>query len=151
MLLIIICVLAVLSNIETIFFETGPFYDQSQSNIKKLTKRGRAILLSIVIISLTIWQNKNQENNDKAKDDKAQIDQNKRDSIQRAAYDSSVHLMQKDYANSIDTMKQKFDTSNDRTTTIITETLGKYGYSLDSSNRMLVKGVRDSSIRKPQI
>ena len=51
-----------------------------------------------------------------------------RDSIQKVRYDSSLLVM-----------KIKYDSSHNKTVSIITETLGKYGFKLDSTNRSLYR------------
>lgn len=80
----------------------------------------------------------NQQKNDEVKKDKlTKIEQDKRDSIQRRNYDSSLLIM-----------KLKFDSSNFKTNSIISENLGKYGYKFDSANNRIVKMIKDSSKTK---
>jgi hypothetical protein len=61
-----------------------------------------------------------------------------RDSTLKAKYDSSLIV-------SVIGIKEKFDTSINHQTLILSKTLGEYGLALDSANGKIVKMVRDSS------
>ncbi len=113
-------------------------YDRKTIGRSKITPSGIIIIVSgLTIFVASILQQRSQERKDKEKDEQAKLEQDKRDSILRRNYDSSLLVM-----------KDKFDTSNFKTTAIIAENLGKYGYKFDSTNGSLVKLIKDSSKTK---
>jgi hypothetical protein len=86
------------------------------------------IVLAVLPAIQKVWQ----DSIDDDKTHQAAIDQDNRDNSLRKNYDSSLIVM-----------KEKFDT----TTSIVSQTLGKYGFKLDSTNQVLIN-IRDSANRK---
>ena len=89
------------------------------------------------LIVLPAYLYNQQKKGEAKKDILTKIEQDRRDSVQRRNYDSSLLVM-----------KLKFDTSNFKTNSIISENLGKYGYKFDSANNQIVKMIKDSSKKK---
>jgi hypothetical protein len=105
--------------------------DPNKRGIGKITKAGWLFYVCAVILSvLPGIQKLAQDDVDEGQRKENAIAQDKRDSILRAGYDSSLVEM-----------KRKFDT----TTSIVSETLGKYGFKLDSTNKLLIDIKKDSS------
>jgi len=105
---------------------------------ERLTKNGwRLIVVNIIILIVLIGQYYHNKYIAKIKDQEYQIKQDTRYSILKVRYDSSLLVM-----------KSKFDESNIKTITTVTEVLGGYGYKLDSANRRLVKILKDSAKTK---
>lgn len=102
---------------------------------KSFTERGKLLIrINIAFALLTIvhlWYSQDQA---KRKEVEAEKKETAKEKELKKRYDSSLLVM-----------KLKFDTSSIKTTRVITETLAKYGFSLDSANRKLMKIVRDSS------
>jgi hypothetical protein len=135
MLIITIFLIALFTGIGAFITGTGPFLEETT---KRITNRGKwFLLLTGVLIFLPVMQYWMQQKADAIKDNYTKIQQDRRDSILRARYDSALVVM-----------KNKFDTSDLKSTAIISETLGKYGYKLDSSTRSLKKIISDSSKTK---
>lgn len=113
-------------------------YDRKTIGRSKITPSGIIIIFSgLAIFVASMLQQRSQERKDSEKEALAKKEQDKRDSVLRRNYDSSLIVM-----------KLKFDTSNFKTTAIIAENLGKYGYKFDSTNGSLVKLIKDSSKTK---
>lgn len=117
---------------------TGSLINKKGKGIKWVNKRGWVTLgFAIASITLTIYQSFRTQNEAVKKENLSKEDQNRRENFLRKQYDSSL----------VET-KKKFDTTNVNTVLVITETLGKYGFKLDSANNRLVKVVKDSSKTK---
>ncbi len=100
---------------------------------KKITTAGIWFyVFTVILVVLPAIQNAIQNDMDENKEAENKIAQDKRDKNLRKDYDSALIEM-----------KKKFDTTN----IIISETLGKYGYKLDSSNKVLVS-LKDSAKTK---
>jgi hypothetical protein len=98
--------------------------DPNKKGIGKITKAGWLFYVCAIILSILPGiQKLAQDDVDDEQRIKNDLAQDKRDSILRANYDSSLLVM-----------KSKFDT----TTAIVSATLGKYGYKLDEANMRLI-------------
>jgi hypothetical protein len=84
------------------------------------------ILCNLAIIALSIGQHLYNKNENESNLKNAKLDQDRRDSLIITQYNLSLLEM-----------KEKYDSSNTSTVSIITETLGKYGYKLDMANKRL--------------
>jgi hypothetical protein len=80
----------------------------------------------LAIIALSIGQHLYNKNENESNLKNAKLDQDRRDSLIITQYNLSLLEM-----------KEKYDSSNTSTVSIITETLGKYGYKLDMANKRL--------------
>lgn len=133
--IIIIVIIALFVAISSFIASTGKVIDKRRKRLKFVTNRGWIIIgLNIGVIILSVLQYNFNERDLKKKDEEAQAKQEKRDSTLKASYDSSLFVL-----------KRKFDTSNIITVSTVSQTLGKYGYMLDSSNKVLSKLIKDSS------
>jgi hypothetical protein len=120
------------------FITASNVYNENEKGFKRITKTGSLIIsLNLIIIILTGIQYFGNKRELRKSEAAAVIRQNDRDSILRVRYDSSLIIM-----------KGKYDTSNIRTIAVVTELLANYGFRLDSSNRRLLKIIRDSSKTK---
>jgi hypothetical protein len=88
---------------------------------------------------IIIAQNYFQIKADKEKDKVQKEDLDRRYLKLKNSYDSSVEVMKINYDSSVSFNKRNFDTSNNRTVLIVSQTLGKYGFQLDTTNRILKK------------
>jgi hypothetical protein len=103
--------------------------DETRTGISKITIAGWIFYLcTFVLAFLPAIQEAIQESLQSEKDRDNSLVQDKRDERLRKSYDSAI----------VD-MKKKFDASSNA----VTETLGKYGYKLDSANRVLIN-IKDS-------
>lgn len=68
-----------------------------------------------------------------------------RDSTLRAQYESRSLQLSAQHDSSLLEMKRKFDSSQNVTTVLIADNLGKYGYKLDSTGNVLKKVISDSA------
>lgn len=104
--------------------------DPQVKGLRKITVAGWLFYICTVVLAVLPAIQKELQDDIDEKKEKANLEaQDKRDGALRRSYDSSLLVM-----------KGKFDT----TTSIVSETLGKYGYKLDSSNLVLVN-IRDSA------
>ena len=134
----IIIGIALLVAVSSFLSSVGKLLDRRRKGIKIVTKRGwLIILLNLGIIILSVFQYFFNERDLKRKDAEATKKQTIRDSVLKSNYDSSLYVL-----------KNKFDTSNLKTVTTISQTLGKYGYLFDSAQKRLVKIISDSSKTK---
>lgn len=109
--------------------------DKRRKGLKIITKYGWIIIIiNLVIIVLSVIQFSLNEKEIAEKDKQATTNQKKRDLILKSNYDSSL-----------DVLKKKFDTTNIKTVEVVAQTLGKYGFLFDSSQKMLIKIIKDSS------
>lgn len=117
---------------------TGKLIDKRWKGLKIVTPRGWFIIaLNFGVIILSVLQYSFNEKELKQKEIEASNKQTKRDSILKSNYDSSLYVL-----------KSKFDTTNLNTVSIVSQTLGEYGYLLDSTQKRLVKIIKDSSKTK---
>jgi hypothetical protein len=132
-LTLLIAILAAIASFLPSTGTTGSVYDNSTrfSGFNRLRPKGRLIVALIVsVLGLTALQNwlNDREQTSKYK-------------AQKIAFDSSLSEM-----------KSLSDANNRQTIISITktqnETLGKYGFMLDTTSKRLVKVVRDSSKTK---
>src|ERR1035437_5750907 len=138
MFTIIIFLIALLSGIGSFVSSTGKTVIRHIDGSRTLTKDGYIFLTcTIVLVLLPPIQNYLQEKHNDKVEKEQKVQQDQRDSSLKARYDSTIYVM-----------KDKFDTSNQKSTSIISETLGKYGYKLDSANKTLIRVMRDSSKTK---
>ena len=126
----ILLVIGILTAIATIISSFSEIKNPDKKGLSAVTPSGWFFYICTIILSvLPTIQNLIQ----KAIDDNNRIEiaklQDERDEVLRKRYDTALV-----------TMKSKFDT----TTSIVTETLGKYGFRLDSSNKVLIS-LRDSA------
>jgi len=106
-----------------------------EEGTQKFTKRGKVMIFFIgILVFLPLIQNWLQQRAEGIKDDNAKLERRERDSTLQARYDSSLIVM-----------KSKFDTSNIKYVSVVSETLGKYGYKLDSATKSLKKVFGDSA------
>jgi hypothetical protein len=135
-LFIIICILLFVGVSSLI--STGDIIEGNAKGLKAITRRGwTMIVLNLCIILFSVFQYYTNEHENKKKDFENIEKQEKRDSSLKAKYDSALF-----------NIKKEFDKSNIHTISTISEVLGKYGYSLDSTNKTLVKLIRDSTKTK---
>ena len=125
--------IAILASVSSFLVTGGKLIDKSQNGLKKLTTQGWRVVLGLGIIILSVLQYKQNEINLSNKEIETNKKQDQRDISLKANYDSSLIEM-----------KNKFDTTSTKTLLTVTETLGKYGFLLDSSNQKLIKIIRDS-------
>jgi hypothetical protein len=127
---ILILTIGIITAVIQILASFNKLKDSTKPGIRSITGAGWFFYVCTIILAVLpaiqkVWQ-------DGIDDDKSKetaIAQDKRDDKLRERYDSSLYVM-----------KGKFDT----TTKIVTETLGKYGYKLDSTKKVLVS-IRDSA------
>ncbi|HTQ66772.1 MAG TPA: hypothetical protein VMI12_18395 [Puia sp.] len=62
--------------------------------------------------------------------------------------DERANKIKKGFDSSINIITKNYDNGNLRTTSTITDILGKYGYALDATNKRLIKLIKDSSKTK---
>jgi hypothetical protein len=111
--------------------------DPAKQGIKQIKSGGWVFLIAIAaLVVLPLIQDYFQKRNEETKDKQVKEDEKAHDRMLKKSYDSSLQIM-----------KDKSDVSNQKTTGIISETLGKYGYQLDSVKREL-RVIRDSSKTK---
>jgi hypothetical protein len=131
--IIIIVLLSILLLIST-FVSTKGLTDSRYKWLKRIQKRGwNLIIINLLILLLLIGQYFLNDYKSNKKDIKFQKQQELRDEILKRRYDSSL----------LD-IKTRFDTSNIQVITTVSDVLGKYGYRLDSTNKLL-KALKDSS------
>jgi len=117
---------------------TGNIINKEKKGFKYLTLRGYAMIaLNLLIIVLSVLQYYSNEREIHRRDLENSQNQDLRDSFLKAKYDSSLL-----------NIKNEFDKSNTKIILTISEVLGKYGFSLDSTNKTLVRLIRDSSKTK---
>lgn len=133
MQLMFILFVVVLSTI-AYFINEDNFFKGKEKGIKKITTKGWITLgIYFLIILFTFFQHISGRKELKESEQRALVIQNKRDSILKLEYDSSLHLM-----------KIKYDSANLVTITSISELLARNGYILDSNNTKILKVLRDS-------
>jgi len=104
------------------------FVDGRRKGFKKVTTRGWVLILLGIMVIVTSFGQQTIDNKISNRDNISRSkENNKKDSILRAKYDSSLL-----------TIQNKFDTSNQKTISIVSETLGKYGFRFDSVNKELM-------------
>lgn len=131
MISLIIFIAALISAIVAFISATDKIYDNRHKGLSGITKRGWLyVVFSAILVALPPLQNYIQ-------DIQTTADQNIRDSAMRASYDSSILKM-----------KHNYDSSNKVTVEVLADILGKYGYTLDSTNKRLVKLIKDSAKTK---
>ena len=136
--ILIIFGIALIIAITSFISSTGKLLDRRKEGLKIITKRGWFLIaLNFVVILLSVAQYILNENKLHQKDVEASNKQAIRDSILKSNYDSSLFVL-----------KNKFDTSNIKIVSTISQTLGEYGYLLDSAQKSLVKIIKDSSKTK---
>jgi len=113
-------------------------WDANKKTKIKFTRHGYVfIACTILLVVLPIVEYLIQNKIDEGKDHEKRVQQDNRDAQQR-----------RDYQASVAEMRREFEKSNNNTVTIITQTLGKYGDSLDRANRALRKLMMDSGNMK---
>lgn len=131
---ILVALIAICSALAGVVPSTGRITDNRKKFPKNINPRG---WFTFFCLSIVVTATITQLIVSKEKEKHAQIEQVKKDSINKVVYNQALT-----------DMKMKYDTSNLKTITTITETLGKYGYKLDSSSNRLVKILRDSTRSK---
>jgi len=122
----IVTAIAQIASSMSSIWETDPLIPSK----KKLTKAGIFFYAcTVVLVILPTLQTLIQNEAEDKKDKDRTASQELRNEKLRIAYDSALAEM-----------KKKFDT----TTNIVSETLGKYGFKLDSTNRALIS-IKDSA------
>lgn len=129
--------IAILASVSSFLVTGGKLFDKNQNGLKKVTTQGWRVVLGLGIIILSVLQYRQNEISLSNKEAEANKKQDQRDTRLKIDYDSSLIEM-----------KKKFDTTSTKTLLTVTETLGKYGFLLDSSNQKLIKIIRDSSKTK---
>lgn len=138
MSVIILVLIALFVAASSFVSSTGKVIDRRRKHFKYITNRGWVIIcLNLIVVILSVAQYRLNERELGEKERINESRQHIRDSILKAGYDSSLLIL-----------KDKFDTSNLKTVSVVSQTLGKYGYLLDSSNKELKKIIRDSSKTK---
>jgi hypothetical protein len=130
MFLLILCV-SVISGVAQIISSYYNLKDPDPlvTGLRRITPAGWTFYVcTILLMVMPSIQKAAQDDIDRKVSIEDGIAQDRRDSILRAGYDSSLLVM-----------KSKFDT----TTLLVTNTLGKYGYKLDSTNQILIS-IRDT-------
>jgi hypothetical protein len=136
--LLFFIVVALLLAASSFLSSTGDIIDKERKGLKAVTIKGWILLvLNFGILLFSVLQYRQNDIDVKQKEEDANNKQLQRDSILREQYNSSLY-----------TMKQKYDESHKSIVLTIANALGKYGYQLDSSNKILVKLIRDSSKTK---
>lgn len=109
-------------------------------NKKGKPKKNGWIFLACIfaVVLLAVAQKFGQDYLDDKKELANEIISKKHDSNLEHRYDSSL------LANTL-TIKNNFDSGNDKQTLIISKTLGEYHLALDTANNRIVRLVRDSS------
>lgn len=132
---ILIGLTGILLAIAAILPSLGKLSDGRRSGINFFTKKGKlTIALYLLVWLLSFVQSYANQKKTEEKEKQTVKEQFTRDSILKARYDSSLLEI-----------KAKFDSSGKENIEIVSETLGKYGYALDSSSRRLTKLIIDSS------
>ena len=135
MFTLIILLTALISGAVSLITGTGKLVINHRDGKKTITKRGWVcIVFTMILVALPPVQNWLQERHNKEQEKLQLAEQDKREARLKLSYDSTISVM-----------KDKFDTSNQKSISIISETLGKYGYKLDSANKVLKKTIADSS------
>jgi len=130
-IIILITAFLALSSIIT----TSNVFKSEEKGFKKFTKTGYFIIVvNICIIILTVFQYSINKKELIKSEKNAVKKQNYKDSILRLRYDSALFVM-----------KKKYDTTNIKTISVVTELLAIYGFKLDSSNQKLQKIIKGSS------
>lgn len=127
---VIIFLASLFSCLITYFATQDLFKKQKPDGTPKKTVASKETVFLICLAGLVVLpllQTKLQEKADE-----------KKESEIKAHYDSSL------IANTLK-IKSGFDSGNDKQTEILSNTLGKYGYSLDAANKRLVRLIKDSS------
>ncbi len=131
--IILIILLSILLSIST-FLSTKGLIDNRYKWFNKIQSRGWWLIsINVLILIILIVQYFWNEHKSNLKDIKFNERQELRDGILKERYDSSLLEV-----------KSKFDKSNIEVITTVSDVLGKYGYKLDSTNR-LVKVLNNSS------
>jgi hypothetical protein len=127
MLLLIISLFALMSGVAASIAAKDVIWDSQKTTRIKLTSHGCVFIsCTILLVLLPIIQYWLQTKIDEQKENQRAVQEAKRDDTLR-----------KDYQTSILEMRKEFERGNDTTVTIITQTLGKYGDSLDRANQKL--------------
>jgi hypothetical protein len=130
---LLILAISIITAIAQIISTSYDLKNPIKSGVSKITIAGWVFYICTGILAfIPAIQKAAQENIDVVNENARIDEQEKRDGKLKREYDSSLVEMEK-----------KFD----NTTNIVSETLGKYGYKLDSTNLILVK-MNDSSKTK---
>lgn len=131
----IIIFLAILVLISTFISTKGSLTDDRKNGIKNFTRNGwKLVITNLFIIVLLVVQYYLNEYKLNIQYINNQTSQEIRDSVLKSRYDSSLLII-----------KSKFDSSNIKTISTVTDILGKYGFLLDSTNKVLVEVIKDSA------
>jgi len=125
--IIILVSLAVLVVISTIISTLGTLINKEEKGIKHFTKLfWWLIFINIIIIALMVLQYVRNETEKTRKEQENNKNQHQRDSINKA--DNNAY--------------------SQKTISAISDGLGKYGFKFDSTNKVLVKIIKDSAKTK---
>lgn len=140
MSLLLIIILSLLAGITSIISTSGEIFDRRRKWYKMVKNlKGWVYLIStFLLVLIPIIQKIIQDSEDSKKEAQAKILQDKRDSVMQYKHDSSL------IASTL-RIKNDFDQTIANQTSVMSNTLGKYGYALDSANQKLYKIVKDSS------
>ncbi len=131
----VILLVSIVSSVAIIVPSWSIIYDPYKRGYFPFTRKGVVLFMAVLaLIALPLIQYKIQKKEDLRKDTNQKIDNDRRDSILRS-----------EYATSVLEIKDKFDVSNFKTDSIISDNLGKYGYKFDLATNRIIKLVRDSS------
>jgi hypothetical protein len=112
------------------------FYNTKSFGKIKFTPVGIAtIILGILLIIFSVLQYKQIKKDETEKEEQAKSEQDNRDIKLQKRYDSSLLVMQ-----------SKFEEANNKSDSIVSENLGKYGYKFDSIQNRLVNLNRITTI-----
>ncbi|MHA4808035.1 hypothetical protein ACX0G9_08005 [Flavitalea flava] len=138
MIALIISLVALCTGIIAFIAAQEVIIDSNQRGIKRIKKPGWIFIYCTgALVFLPLIQYVLQNAADEKKETQKKIEQDKRDSNLRASYNVAIL-----------NIKKNFDTSNQKTVSLVSETLGKYGFKLDSANKKLIKKVVDSAKTK---
>lgn len=138
----LVLIISIVGSALLIASEADQIFDRRRKWYNRPTKKGRVILFcAFLLVILPLIQKHFQSKEEAKVSISNKRNQEIRDSIIQARHDSSL------IAAAIE-IKKEFDTDNLQQTLIISQTLGKYGFALDSGNRKLTKLILDSSKAK---
>ena len=134
-LAIIITIVALVTALIAVIAARDVITDKNKPGWKKLNKLGYVVIVSAILMVIgPMVQYFVQSHQDEIKDHNQKVETEKHDSSLRA-----------DYNKTILQMKTVYDTGNNQTLTVIGQTLAKYGYRLDTTEKRLAKLLRDSA------
>src|SRR6185312_864368 len=126
--------LALCTGIATTIATRDVILDKKDSKRHMLTRAGYGFLFFMVCVFVfSILQYFAQER-----------EQKEHDAKQQQQYEVSVERMRLEFAKSVLRIRAEYDTGNDKTLAVIGQTLAKYGYQLDTTNKRLIKLIHDS-------